>query len=110
MVQRRPHFNHHRDDPNNRLGRYLTYIRVRDGLTQKQIARKMRRSRSYVCRIETGDRPRRGLRGSILVTVARAYGVRIEDVLEMAAWPQLLLDDLDHAARQALTRLIRRSI
>lgn len=89
------------------IGEYLTNLREERGLTQQQIAEKIKRSKSYVSRIETGDRERKSvskhsLQGFILYELSTAYGADLAEVLEIAKSPQLLLLDTTEDERQEL--------
>ncbi len=91
------------------IGKYLTKKRESLGKTQQEIADKMRRSKSYICRIETGDRerksvPQESLRGFILYELAEAYEADLAEVLEKANCPQLLLLNTTEEERQELIR------
>ena len=82
------------------------------GLTQQQIADKIKRSKSYICRIETGDRerksvPQNSLQGFILYELSIAYRADLAEVLEMAKSPQLLLLDTTEEERQKLIRRLK---
>ena len=92
------------------IGKYLTDLRLGKRLTQQEIAKRIKRSRSYICRIETGERerksvPRKPLRGFILYQLAKAYEVPVAEILEKANWPQLLL--LDTEETQELLRQLK---
>lgn len=96
------------------IGEYLTDLRLGLGkeLTQQQIAQKIGRSRSYICRIETGDRerksvPQESLRGFILYELATAYEADLAEVLEKANSPQLLLLDTTEEERRELIRRLK---
>jgi len=89
------------------IGKYLTDLRVDKGFTQQQIADKIGRSRSYICRIETGERerksvPQESLHGFILYELTKAYEADLAEVLEIANSPQLLLLDTTEGERQEL--------
>ena len=100
------------------IGKYLTDLRLGKSklgkrLTQQEIAKRIKRSRSYICRIETGERerksvPRKPLRGFILYQLAKAYEVPVAEILEKANWPQLLLLDTTKEERQQLIRYLER--
>lgn len=94
------------------IGQYLTDIRESRELTQQQIADKIGRSRSYICKIETGERerksvPQESLRGFILYELAKAYEADLAEVLEKANSPQLLLLDTTEEERQKLIRRLK---
>ena len=94
------------------IAKYLTDLRVGKELTQQQIADKIGRSRSYICRIETGDRerksvPQESLRGFILYELAKAYEADLAEVLENANSPQLLLLDTTEEERQELIHRLK---
>ena len=91
------------------IGEYLTKIREKQEKTQQEIAVAVGKSRSYICRIETGQRelktvPQASLRDFILYQLAEAYGADIAEVLEIANCPQLLLLDTTEEERQELIR------
>lgn len=92
------------------IAKYLTDLRVDKGLTQQQIADKIGRSRSCICRIERGKRRRQCLRGSILYELAKAYDAPIEEVLKKANWPQLLLMDTSEEERQRIIRYLKENL
>jgi len=90
------------------IGRYLTRIRVRQRKTQQEISEKMGRDKSFICRIETGQRAQNSLRGYILYQIAEAYGAPIARVLKEANWTQLLLVDTTEEERQQLIRYLNK--
>jgi len=92
------------------LGEYLTSKRLEKGLTQEQIAKRLRRSRSCVCRIERGQRNSECLRGYILYQLAEAYNAPVDVVLEKANWPQLLLVDINQKEKKQLARYIKKNL
>ncbi len=93
--------------PEGTIAKYLTDLRLRKKLTQQEIADKIHKSRSYICRIETGERerklvPKESLRGFILYELAETYEADLAEVLEKANCPQLLLLDTNEEERQEL--------
>ena len=101
-----------KERPDGTIAKYLTDLRLGKELTQQQIADKIRRSRSYICRIETGERerksvPQESLRGFILYELAKAYAADLAEVLEKANSPQLLLLDTNEEERQELIRRLK---
>lgn len=109
MVKRKSSF---RKKRNPGIGKYLTDLRVYKGFTQQQIADKIGRSRSYICRIETGERerksvPQESLHGFILYELSKAYEADLAEVLEIANSPQLLLLDTTEEERQELIRRLK---
>ena len=92
------------------LGRYLTYIRVSQGKTQQEVADKIGRDKSCICKIERGQRVRQCLRGFILYQIAKAYDAPIDVVLRKADWPQLLLLDTNEQERQDLIRYLKENL
>ena len=91
------------------LGKYLTKIREKKEKTQDEIAEAIGKSRSYICKIERGDRkrksvPLKSLRDFILYQLAEAYGADIAKILEKSNCPQLLLLDTTKEERQDLIR------
>jgi len=94
------------------IGKYLTDLRLGKRLTQQEIAKRIKRSRSYICKIETGERerksvPQESLRGFILYELAKAYEADLAEVLEKANSPQLLLLDTTEEERQELIRRLK---
>ena len=92
------------------IGKYLTQKRVCQGKTQQEIAVKIKKTRSFICRIERGERRRRCLRGSILYELAKAYDAPIEEVLKKANWPQLLLMDTNEEERRRIIRYLKENL
>jgi len=92
------------------IGEYLTDKRLAQRKTQQEIAVKIKKTRSFICRIEIGDRRRQCLRGSILYELAKAYDAPIEEVLKKANWPQLLLMDTSEEERQRIIRYLKENL
>jgi len=92
------------------LGEYLTSRRLEKGLTQEQIAKRLRKSRSCICRIERGQRDSKCLRGYILYRLAKAYNAPVDVVLEKANWPQLLLVDVNQKEKKQLASYIKKNL
>ena len=88
MSKRGPYYKEKDRTP---LAEYLVAIRIKRGLTQAEIAKKLKKSRSSICRIERGERQRQCLQGYLLYRLAEAYGASLGEVLKRADWPQLLL-------------------
>ena len=91
------------------LGKYLTNIREKKEKTQQEIADAIGKSRSYICKIERGDRERKTVqhkspRDFILYRLAEAYKADIAELLEIANCPQLLLLYTTEEERQELIR------
>jgi len=91
------------------LGKYLTNIREKKEKTQQEIADAIGKSRSYICKIERGDRERKTVplkspHKFILYQMAKAYGADIAKVLEKANCPQL---PLLYTTEQEIRDLIR---
>jgi transcriptional regulator with XRE-family HTH domain len=89
------------------IAKYLTDLRLENKLTQQEIADKIGKSRSYICKIERGKRerktvPQKSLRDFILYKLAEAYGADLAEVLEKADCPQLLLLNTTEEERQQL--------
>lgn len=91
------------------IGKYLTDIRVSQGKTQQQIADRIGRDKSCICKIERGQRTQKSLRGEILYEIAIAYGTSIEDIQRRAYWPQsvLPLDITDEEMQELMQHLGR---
>jgi len=95
------------------IGKYLTWRRLRLRRTQQEIAAKIGRDKSYICKIETGQRerksaPQKSLRGFILYQLAEAYEAPIAEILEKANWTQLLLLDTNEEERQQLIQHLKK--
>ena len=99
-----------RKERTTELGKYLTNIRVSQGKTQQEIADRIGRDKSSICKIEGGHRVRRCLRGFILYQLAKAYDVPIDKVLKKANWPQLLLLDTSDEERQDLIYYLKENL
>ena len=99
-----------RKDRPSEIGKYLTYIRVSQGKTQKEIADRIGRDKSCICRIERRQRVRQCLRGLKLYQLAKAYGAPIDEVLKKANWPQLILLDTNEEERQELIRYLKENL
>ena len=88
---------------------YLTERREELGKTQQEIADTIGKSRSYICRIERGQREQKTVqqkspRDFILYRLAEAYEADLAKVLEKANCPQLLLLYTTEEERQELIR------
>ena len=91
------------------IGEYLTGIRVSQGKTQQEIAARIERDKSFICRIEREQREQRALRGDILYEIAVAYGISVEDVQRRAHWPQFILPlDITDEEMQELIQHLKR--
>jgi len=88
------------------IGRFLTQAREAQGKTQQQMARRLKKSKSIICKIERGHRTDKSLRGLLLYDLAKAYGVKISDLLKAANWPQLPLLDTTEKERKQLIRYL----
>jgi len=88
------------------IGKYLTSIREEQEKTQQEIAVKIKKTRSCICKIERGARTDKSLRGLLLYDLAKAYGAPIAELLKKANWTQLLL--LDTEEMQELLRHLKR--
>ncbi len=95
-----------RKDRTPGVGEYLTQIRELQGKTQQEIAIKMKRTKSCICKIERGVRTEKSLHGLLLYDLAKAYGAPIAKILKKANWTQLLL--LDTEETQELLRFLKR--
>lgn len=91
------------------IGEYLTSIRVSQGKTQQEIAARIERGKSFICRIEREQREQKSLRGDILYEIAVAYGISVEDVQRRAYWPQFILPlDITDEEMQELMQHLKR--
>ena len=91
------------------IGEYLTQIRELQGKTQQEIAARIERNKSFICRIEREQREQRSLRGDILFEIALAYGISVEDVQRRAHWPQFILPlDITAEEMQELMQHLKR--
>lgn len=88
------------------IAKYLTDIRLEKTLTQQEIADKIGKSRSCICKIERGVRTEKSLHGLLLYDLAKAYGAPIAEILKKANWTQLLL--LNTEEMQELLRHLKR--
>ncbi len=88
------------------IGKYLTEIREARGETQQEIAVKIKKTRSCICKIERGARTEKTLHGLLLYDLAKAYGAPIAEILKKANWTQLLL--LDTEETQELLQYLKR--
>lgn len=104
MTKRKGSF---RIERTTNLAEYLTSARIDNGLTQEEVAKRMKKSKSFICRIERGQRERQCLRGYILYQLAKAYDVPVDEVLKKANWPQLLLLDIDEEGSRDVIRYIK---
>ena len=84
-----------RKDRTSEIGKYLTEIREARGETQQEIAVKIKKTRSCICKIERGARTEKSLHGLLLYDLAKAYGAPIAEILKKANWTQLLLLDTE---------------
>ena len=107
MAKRKPHSIQKRDTP---LSRYLTSRRIRNRLTQTEVAERINKSKSWICRIERGKRQRQCLRGYILYQLADAYGADLGQVLKKANWPQLLLMNTSDEEKERLIQYLRETL
>ena len=86
------------------------FVRLMLDKTQQEIAGSMSRGRgevrhkSCICKIETGQRAQRTIRGSLLYQLAEVYGTSITEVLKAANWTQLPLLDVTEEETQELLR------
>ncbi len=112
MVTRKGSSRCDETDETTDLGRYLISVRVsrKQRLTQQQVADKIQKSRSFICRIERGNRRKKCLQGYVLYDLAKAYEVPIEKVLEKAKWPQLLLIDIKKEGKKNIKRYIKKKL
>ena len=65
--------------PPKRLGRVLKTLREEKGLTQVDLANKAKVGRTYIVKLETGDKKNPSL--DILKKLAKALGVPVTDLL-----------------------------
>ena len=112
MVTRKGSSRCDETDETTDLGRYLISVRVlrKQRLTQQQVADKIQKSRSFICRIERGNRRKKCLQGYVLYDLAKAYEVPIEKVLKKAKWPQLLLVDVNQKEKKQMARYIKKNL
>lgn len=103
MVKRKGSF---RRERTTAIGEYLTNIRMQRRETQQEIAVKIKKTRSCICKIETGARTGKSLQGLLLYDLAKAYGAPIAEILKKANWTQLLL--LDTGETQELLLYLKR--
>ena len=89
------------------LARYLKSWREKKGLTQREVGDIIKMSRSFICRVEKGDRQRKCLRGYILYQLAEAYGAPLGEVLKKANWTQLLLMGADDKEKEELKQYLK---
>lgn len=107
MAKRGPYRKQKRRPP---LAKYLASRRLEQGLTQEEIAKRLKKSKSCICRIESGQRQRRCLHGYILYQLAEAYGASAGEVLKRADWPQLLLMGASEEERKQLIQYLKESL
>jgi transcriptional regulator with XRE-family HTH domain len=63
-----------------RLGRTIKRLRLARGLTQVELAKRVRISQAFVAQLETGVRP--SLRLPVAVRLARALGVELGELVK----------------------------
>ena len=107
MAKRGPYRKQKRGPP---LAKYLASRRLEQGLTQEEIAKRLNKSKSCICRIESGQRQQQCLHGYILYQLAEAYGVSVGEVLKKADWPQLLLMGASEEERKQLIQYLKESL
>ena len=90
------------------IGRFLTEAREAQGKTQQQMARRLKKSKSIICKIERGHRTDKSLRGLLLYDLAKAYRIKIADLLNEANWPQLPFLDTTEEERKQLIRYLKK--
>ena len=95
-----------KERPAGTIAKYLTDLRLENKLTQQEIADKIKKSRSCICKIERGARTEKSLHGLLLYDLAKAYGAPIAEILKKANWTQLLL--LDTEETQELLQYLKR--
>ena len=112
MVNRKGSSRCGETDETTDLGRYLISVRVlrKQRLTQQQVADRIQKSRSFICRIERGNRRKKCLQGYVLYDLAKAYEVPIEKVLKKAKWPQLLLVDVNQKEKKQMASYIKKNL
>ncbi len=88
------------------IGRFLTQAREKQGATQQQIATKLNKSKSLICKIERGYRSDKSLHGILLYDLAKAYSINISDLLEKANWPRLPLLNTSEEERMLLIKYL----
>ncbi len=77
-------------------------------MTQQQVAIHLEKTKSIICKIERGYRTNKSLRGLLLYDLAKAYGIKIADLLKEADWPQLPLLDTTEKERRQLIRYLKK--
>jgi len=107
MAKRKPHSIGERPTS---LAKYLTTERINKELTQAEVGKNIKASKSSICRIERGERRRQCLRGYILYQLADAYGVPLGEVLRRANWPQLLLLDANKNQKKQLAQYLKENL
>lgn len=107
MARRKPHSIQKRETS---LAKYLTSVRIDRGLTQTEVAERIKKSKSWICRVERGERQRECLRGYILYRLAEAYGADLGQVLKKANWTQLLLMNTTHKERDQLIKYLKETL
>ena len=104
MAKRGPYYKEKDRTP---LAEYLVTTRTKQGLTQEEIAKNLKKSRSSICRIESGERQKQCQRGYLLYKLAEAYGASLGEVLKRAGWPQLLLIGASEEERKQLIQYLK---
>ena len=104
MSKRGPYYKEKDRTP---LAEYLVTIRIEQGLTQDEIAKKLKKSRSSISRIERGERQKQCLRGYLLYQLTNAYGDSLGEVLKRAGWPQLLLIGASEEERKLIIQELK---
>lgn len=65
------------------IGQNVKSLRLRAGLTQREVSARANLSHSFICQIEKGRHPSVG--AAALQNIARALGVDINDLLKSAS-------------------------
>ena len=66
--------------PSGRIGTVLTQLRARKQMTQEELSKKAKVTRSYIALLETGEKKNPSL--AILQRLAKALGVPVTELLQ----------------------------
>ena len=90
------------------IGKFLAEARETQGKTQQQVAVRLNKSKSIICKIERGYRTSKSLHGLLLYDLAKAYSIKIADLLKEANWLQLPLLETTEEERKQLIRYLNK--